>query len=271
MVQSATVTGEVDNMKCIYKSAQLIRQAKNNFSKAGKSQGNITVSSTLDDVQAELYTHIHWIIVGPAQELEIEVRKNRVHRDALTISQNIMYSFKSKRQVNYQPKRECADFCLQQSKENPQVLGLALTLHHDTRNKKLVNLLNAQNLFIPYSRVLFLETALANAVVENTKKFEGLFIPPFLKKGTFVFFAVDNTDFTEDTADGKCTTHGTITVIYQKAEAPGESLCPPLHINDAQSLTDPPITLLYCHATSPNINLQKTQGEKIRYKQKRCG
>ncbi len=135
-----------------------------------------------------------------------------------------MYSFKSKRQVTYQPKRECADFRLQQSKENPQVLGLALTLHHDTRNKKLVNLLNAQNLCIPYSRVLFLETALANAVVENTKKFDGLFIPPFLKKGTFVFFAVDNTDFTEDTADGKCTTHGTITAIYQKAEAPGESL-----------------------------------------------
>ncbi len=47
MVQSAIVTGEVDNMKCIYKSAQLIRQAINNFSKAGKSQGNITVSSTL--------------------------------------------------------------------------------------------------------------------------------------------------------------------------------------------------------------------------------
>ncbi len=59
MVQSAIVTGEVDNMKCIYKSAQLIRQAINNFSKAGKSQGNITVSSTLDDVPAELYTLIH--------------------------------------------------------------------------------------------------------------------------------------------------------------------------------------------------------------------
>ncbi len=59
MVQSAIVTGEVDNMKCIYKSAQLIRQAINNFSKAGKSQGNITISSTLNDVPAELYTLIH--------------------------------------------------------------------------------------------------------------------------------------------------------------------------------------------------------------------
>ncbi len=61
MVPSAIVTGEVDNMKCIYKSAQLIRLTINHFSKAGKSQGNITVSSTLDDVPAELYTLIHWI------------------------------------------------------------------------------------------------------------------------------------------------------------------------------------------------------------------
>ena len=56
-----------------------------------------------------------------------------------------------------------------------------------------------------------METALANAVVENTKPFQGLYVPPYLKKGTFVFFASDNTDFVEDTADGKGTTHGTVT------------------------------------------------------------
>ena len=55
-----------------------------------------------------------------------------------------------------------------------------------------------------------METALAKAVVGNTKQFHGLCVPPFLKKGTFVFFASDNTDFAEDTADGKGTTHGTV-------------------------------------------------------------
>ena len=48
-----------------------------------------------------------------------------------------------------------------------------------------------------------METALASAVMENTKQFHGLYVPHFLKKGTFVFFAADNTDFAEDTADGK--------------------------------------------------------------------
>ena len=63
-----------------------------------------------------------------------------------------------------------------------------------------------------------METALANAVVENIKAHQGLHVPPFLKKGTFVFFAVDNTDFAEDTSDGKGTTPGTITAVYQKVD-----------------------------------------------------
>ena len=73
-----------------------------------------------------------------------------------------------------------------------------------------------------------METALASAVMENTKQFHGLYVPHFLKKGTFVFFAADNTDFAEDTADGKGTAHGTVTAIYQRADAPGEPITPPL-------------------------------------------
>ena len=72
-------------------------------------------------------------------------------------------------------------------------------------------------------------------MVENTKQFLGQYVPPFLKKGTFVFFAADNTDFAEDTADGKGTTHGTVTAVYQKADAPGEPVAPPLHIGDTKS------------------------------------
>ena len=105
---------------------------------------------------------------------------------------------------------------------------MAIANHHDTKNKKLIELLHSQNYCVSYSRSLLLETAIANAVVKNTLLFEGLYIPSFLKKGTFVFFAVDNTDFAEDTADGKGTTHGTITVTYQKDNATGEVIAPNL-------------------------------------------
>ena len=67
------------------------------------------------------------------------------------------------------------------------------------RDKRLINLLSAHEYCISYLRTLQMETALANAVIESTKKLEGLYVPPFLKKGAFVFFAADNTDFAEDT------------------------------------------------------------------------
>ena len=52
-----------------------------------------------------------------------------------------------------------------------------------------------------------------------------------------MFFAANNTDFAEDTADGKGTTHGTVTAIYQKADAPGEPITPSLslRIGDTKS------------------------------------
>ena len=139
-----------------------------------------------------------------------------------------MFGFKSKKQVTYKPSDDGAGFRSQQARGKPQVLGLALIIHHDTRNKKLVNLLNAQSHCASYSRALVMETAHANGVVENTKQCQGLYVPPFLKNGTFMFFTSDNTDFAEDTANGKGTTHGTVTTIYQKADAPGEPITPPL-------------------------------------------
>ena len=143
-------------------------------------------------------------------------------------------------------------------RENPQAVGLALTIHHDTRNKKLLDLLNAQGYCISYSRALIMETALANAVVENTKQFNGLYVPPFLKKGTFVFFAADNTDFAEDTADGKGTTHGTLTAVYQRVDAPGEQITPPICVDHtkSQSLSISPYhtPMLHCQKPKPTTS-----------------
>ena len=227
---------DTDNMKTLYKSAVFICRRIEEFNKSiQRGQGSIVVTSTLDDVPVELYSMIRWIMAGPAEQLQTRVRAAIVDQAALTMSQNVVFGFKSKRQVTYKPSDEGAGFRSQQARENPQAVGLALTIHHDTRNKNMLDLLNAQGYCMSYSRALIMETALANAVVENIKQFHGLYVPPFLKKGTFVFFAADNTDFAEDTADGKGTTHGTVTAIYQKADAPGEPITPPLCVDDTKS------------------------------------
>ena len=228
---------EMKNTMMIHKAAKLVRDSIIKFDENRKETGIIAVSSTRDDIPADLYSLIRWILVGSEEQLQTEMKNRTVDRSALTISQNIMNAFKTKRQIQHVPKKASDTFRIPHSRENPQVVGLALTVHHDSRNKMLMDLLHAQNYCVSYSRTLLLETAIANAVVENTKQFDGLHVPPFLKKGTFVFFAIDNTDFSEDTVDGKGTTHGTITAVYQKADAPGEQVALNLDLNAAKSLS----------------------------------
>ena len=59
---------------------------------------------------------------------------------------------------------------------------------------------------------MHLETSLANAVIDQMRQCNGIYIPP----GIIPFYAADNTDFNEDTPDGKGTLHGTIIVVYQE-------------------------------------------------------
>ncbi|KAK5909568.1 hypothetical protein CesoFtcFv8_003485 [Champsocephalus esox] len=253
MVNTMTTTDkkkEENSMKKIYKAAQVIRKSIATFT---KERNVLQVSSGITDVPAELYTMIHWIMVGPAEKLETEKRTRVVDRATLTVSQNIMYGFKSSAQVKYKPSSESASFRSPHARENPQVLVLALTIHHDTRNKKLMNLLNSHGYSVSHGRALLMETALANAVVENTRAHQGLYVPPFLRKGTFVFFAADNTDFAGDTRDGKGTTHGTITAVYQKIDPSKEPVAEPLIIGDAQSLSVTPyhVDILHCDKPTP--------------------
>ena len=143
MLQTAIRTADdTESIKTLYQSARLLRQRIEQFTKTVKTSSSIVVTSTMEDVPVELCT-IRWIMARPADKLQTEVRTTIVDRGALTLSQNLMFGFKSKRQVTYKPSDEGAGIRSQQARENLQVLGLALTIHHDTRNKNLVNLLNA--------------------------------------------------------------------------------------------------------------------------------
>ena len=134
MLQTGIRTADdTESMKNLYQSARLLRQRIEQFTKTVKTSSSIGVISTLEDVPVELYTMIRWIMAGPVEKLQTEVRTTIVDRGALTLSQNLMFGFKSKRQVTYKPSDEGAGFRSQQARENPQVLGLALTTQ-ETRN-----------------------------------------------------------------------------------------------------------------------------------------
>ena len=70
-----------------------------------------------------------------------------------------------------------------------------------------------------------------------------------------MFFAVDNTDFEEDLADGKGTTHGTITAVYQKANASGEVITPMLELRKTNNLSVTPyhVPIKPCSKPKPRL------------------
>ena len=68
---------------------------------------------------------------------------------------------------------------------------------------------------VNYVRILRTETHFAQAVLSNFTE-QNIFIPPKLCKGQFIFFSIDNSDFSEDTPEGKNTLHATAMVVFQR-------------------------------------------------------
>lgn len=104
MVQHVITSDNTNNMKTLYRTAKLVRKSTEGFFKKESPQPSIAVSSTMEDVPVELYTVICWILTGSAGKLETEVRTHVVDKAALTLSQNLMFGLKSKRQVTYPQK-----------------------------------------------------------------------------------------------------------------------------------------------------------------------
>ena len=82
-----------------------------------------------------------------------------------------------------------------------------------------------------YNRILRIDTQLAQAVLDRSAEYD-VFVPPSLIKNEFIFFAADNTDFSEDTPDGKGTLHATAMVVYQRKT---EAASNPIRLNVDES------------------------------------
>ena len=87
MLQTAIRTADdTESMKNLYQSARLLPQRIEQFTKTVKTSSSIVVTSTLNDVPVELYTMIRWIMAGPADKLQTDVRTTIIDRGALTLS-----------------------------------------------------------------------------------------------------------------------------------------------------------------------------------------
>ena len=125
--------------------------------------------------------------------------------------------------------------------EWPLQLTVGFNVHHATRSRKLLDFLHGISQSVDYGRILHLETQLANAVIEKMKS-DGVYIPPMMVQGMFIYSAIDNADFNEDTPDGKGTLQGTVTAIFQRKATESEGLSINIdHVSD-RALEPLPVT-----------------------------
>ena len=148
-------------------------------------------------------------------ELKTEQRAEDVNRKSVLLGQQIMYQTKTDRQVRYVPQLDEEGNTFRHQREYPLQVGVGLLAHQQIRSKSVIDVLHELGVSVNCARILCIEIQLAQAVLSNSSE-HNIFIPPKLCKGQFIFFSVDNSDFSEDTLDGKNTLHATAMVVFQR-------------------------------------------------------
>ena len=157
---------------------------------------------------------LQWIVFGPNENIDNSPKKKHsVSKSLHNISQIIVKSTKTKRQMDYIPTSEVG---FRDSVETPFAVGLALHVHKETRSKKMIDCLSDLDLGITYDKLMKIENEVGNAVMKQISENDGVFLPPTIDLGRPLHFAIDNTDFHNDTPDGKTEFHGTGQIIFQK-------------------------------------------------------
>ena len=161
---------------------------------------------------------VKWILHGAKHSTSQRRPEEKMKADVDNICQIIMKATKTNRQMNYKPLNESNStiFKSRLHSETPFAVGLGLHVHKETRSKKIIDCLSELNLSVNYDKILKIETEIANAVTKTIQQNNGVYVPPTIKKGMRVHFAIDNTDFRNDTPDGRLEFHGTGQVIFQK-------------------------------------------------------
>ena len=98
----------------------------------------------------------------------------------------------------------------------PQQLAVGVAIRQAIRSKKVIKILHGFGMSVEYNIPLRMESQIAISEVKRMMNTHGLYLPPDFILERYIFFAVDNVDFAEDTPDGKRTLYGTAMAIYQR-------------------------------------------------------
>lgn len=224
-----TVAGEHegDPVRLLYQTAKLIKSEINDCQGISLRPPNISdfsLTKSKSLIPDKLYWLLRWIITNSDKEGEgdlssPECSSSSDERRVVMLAQDIIH---------------CATHACTNM---PKHAALGITIHHMTRSKLLITILNRMGHCVSYDNVQVMDTSLAKEIIAKSDLF-GVVVPSNIRPGIFVQVAGDNNDMNEETLDGKLTTHATTMVLYQRGKfgpAPMRTVCAD-HTKRARSL-----------------------------------
>ncbi|XP_043480323.1 uncharacterized protein LOC122510010 [Leptopilina heterotoma] len=102
-------------------------------------------------------------------------------------------------------------------KQTPKHIAVAQSIHHLSRSKHLITVLNKLGHCISYKSLKNIDFELTSSILSEDNK-QQILIPKNILKDPSLFLhgAIDNNDFNEETLSGQGSTHVTAMVIYQE-------------------------------------------------------
>ena len=211
-VDEASKHSQSEKINIIFECAKIIRAAIGQC-KQWTFQG--TLPEVHDGTPDELGLLIKWIIVGHGA-VQSDSRMENINKTANHLSQQIIQATKSQRQTTYKPK-SLSKF--RNRTETPLTVGISLHCYHNTRSKKMLDMLAHAGSGITYSQTSEHVNQIACTVQKNTLE-NGFYIPPKLLKNQPFVAAIDNIDARVDTPDGKNSFHALSASLFQRTSEP---------------------------------------------------
>ena len=200
------------DMDILFKAAKIVRSELLNHTK-----WKFTGSLRTFDYSSSLQSFVKWMIAGPKENIGSNRKTEEIRTVTRSTTQMLISAVKTNDQVTKR-KSTTDESSFNRNKETPNTVGLGMYLYQKTRSKDLINNLSKVNVSINYKKCSSLQNQIANHVCKVMDENKGCYMPPEIniKSGERPFFAIDNSDFENDTPDGKGEFHGTGMIVCQR-------------------------------------------------------
>ena len=81
-------------------------------------------------------------------------------------------------------------------------VGTGIYTHQKTKCRELIDIPSDLNISTDYDKLLNIKSQLADSILTEINKNDGVSIPKYISKDLPIYFPIDNTDLKIDTPDG---------------------------------------------------------------------